>query len=324
MRCYDGSGSKDTDYIARTPTQCPLDNVQRTAYTFINSDLGFVAVRSPAERAWIETERARATGTGSSSIQVATDRNLCNDTSQYVTFVVYKFKSTTGTHYYIGMASRTGECTADEVMTNRYSGGEKPGHQDIVFLPMSAAEISSHPSIVEVYGNAPSVETTEDDSNTKVLVAPIEVKAAVAKAVGCQEQTKYDDAYADGELLTNAKRPDCPGHHRGNLSPPPPKNTQQPCPPGGSVRSATGVCRCPANQELGEDVNWQCPTRTSTPGGTTPPPDDDDDDDDDSDDDDDGGDDDLVSCPHMGGAQMSAAECERMRCRLRPWEPGCS
>ncbi len=28
----------------------------------------------------------------------------------------------------------------------------------------------------------------------------------------------------------------------------------------------------------------------------------------------------LVSCPHMGGALMSAEECERMRCRVRPWE----
>ena len=48
-----------------------------------------------------------------------------------------------------------------------------------------------------------------------------------------------------------------------------------------------------------------------------PPPDDDSDDDDDDDSDD------LVSCPHMGGAQMTAEECERMRCRLKPWEPGC-
>ena len=325
VRCYDGSGSADTDYIARTPTQCPLNNVRRTAYAFIDGDIGFIAVHSPAERAWIERERARATGTGSSSIQVASGDNLCNDRSPLVTFVVYRFKSTTGTHYYIGRASRTGDCTADQVMETRYPGGQKPGHEDRVFLPMSAAEISSHPAIVRIYGNAPSVETSEDDSSTKVLVAPIEVRTAVTQAVECQEQAKYDEAYDDDKLLTNAKRPNCPGHHRGNLNPPPSTNTQQPCPPGGSVRSATGVCRCPVNQRPAEDVNWQCPTRTSTPGGTTPPPDDDDDDDDDDsdDDDDDGANDDLVSCPHMGGAQMSAAECERMRCRLRPWEPGC-
>ncbi len=328
VRCYDGSGSKDTDYIARTPTQCPLDNVRRTAYAFVNSDLGFVAVRSPAERTSVERERARATGTPSSSIQVASGDSPCNDTSPYVTFVVYRYKSTTGTHYYVGMTSRRGDCTADEVMARRYTGGKKPGHEDRVLLPMSAAEIASHPAIVRIFGNAPSVETYEDDSGTKILVAPIELRPAVAQAVGCQEQAKYDEAYAEGKLLTNAKRPDCPGHHRGNLNPPPSKNTQQPCPRGGSERSTTGVCECPTNKVRAETVNWQCPTTTSSnPGGTTPPSDDDDDDDgsddDDDDDDDSGGDDDLVSCPHMGGAQMSRAECERMRCRLRPWEPGC-
>ena len=137
-RCYDGNGLEISDYPARLRSQCPSNRTWKDSYVFRMGDGLGIAVNSSAQEAWVASTSRGGLATSSGSGEAVAEL-ICRDTATSATFVLYRARSTTNTHYYYGKAQRPGLCTADKVLEKRYRAnathgtpaGVKPGHKDI-------------------------------------------------------------------------------------------------------------------------------------------------------------------------------------------------
>ena len=212
-KCYDGSGMEETDYSYKPYETCPSANSWQSSYSCLIGGVPMLNVHSAAQCTWLRTgiDNPHSPKSGQ-----------CNDSRSDVTCVLYRFTSTTNTHWYIGQSCRPGNCTEKQVMDRRYNGGASGGTNGI-----------------------------RDRHKDRIIIAHLHAGSLFVEfakaAMECFELLRYQ---ASGPPLTNALTPSCLGSKRT-------PNTDS-CPPGGTSRSSSGKCVCPNGDD--PDNNWRCST----------------------------------------------------------------